>query len=87
MIRGSAELRAKLLRIGERLPAEMIRTIDRQDALLQAYIVGSKLSGQVLHARSGRLRRSIHAAPARISGGEVIGKVGTNVVYAPGPGV
>jgi len=83
MIRGAAELRAKFLLIGETLPARLIRTIDQQDALLQAHIVRDKLSGQVLHRRSGRLSRSIHSAPARAEGGNVIGKVGTNVVYAP----
>jgi phage gpG-like protein len=41
-----------------------------------------KLSDDVLHVRTGRLRRSIHADPVTVSGTQVQGIVGTNVEYA-----
>jgi len=41
-----------------------------------------KLSDQVLHVRTGRLRRSIHADPIEVVGDMVTGRVGTNVEYA-----
>lgn len=49
---------------------------------LVAYIQQRKLSGQVLHARTSRLRSSIHAEPVTEEGGLISVRVGTNVVYA-----
>jgi len=49
---------------------------------LSAYVKASKLSGQVLRNRSGRLRRSIHTTDVEDKGGTIEGAVGTNVEYA-----
>lgn len=48
---------------------------------LAAYVKRGKLTGQVLHNRSGRLRRSI-TFKVTSEGTVVSGLVGTNVVYA-----
>lgn len=48
---------------------------------LEAKVKGDKLSDQVLHVRTGRLRRSINTRIEQ-QGSSVIGYVGTNVVYA-----
>lgn len=46
------------------------------------HIKTSKLSGQVLRRRTGRLSKSIFASPVTIENGELVGRVGTNVEYA-----
>ncbi len=62
---------------GERLAAaveiEAIKTV--------AAVVDTKLSGQVLNQRTGRLASSIHQVTER-TGNSVIATVGTDVVYA-----
>jgi phage gpG-like protein len=50
-------------------------------ARVAEYVRTSKLSGQVLKNRTGTLRRSIRP-DAKFEGGEIVGKVGTNVSYA-----
>lgn len=47
----------------------------------QRKVMGEKLSGQVLHVRTGRLRRSINVQPIA-EGGRIGASTGTNVVYA-----
>src|SRR5262245_20908179 len=42
---------------------------------IQAYVKGGKLTGQVLHVRTGALRRSIGGQVEDV-GGEVVGRVG-----------
>lgn len=56
-------------------------TVTAETFELQRHVVQDKLSGQVLHARSGTLRRSI-TATVEESAGRVTGLVGTNLVYA-----
>lgn len=64
-----------------KLHARLYTAIVRLSIELQAYIKGSKLSGQVLRNRTGTLRRSINwrvvDTPTSIRG-----YVGTNVKYA-----
>jgi phage gpG-like protein len=48
---------------------------------LRGYIVKNKLSGQVLHRRSGKLAGSIMGTE-KIEGGDVVGIVGSNLKYA-----
>lgn len=83
MISGAQAFEAKLARIAGAMPTALTAEVNRQDALLEAYIKRDKLSGQVLNRRTGRLSRSIHSEPARLEGSAILGKVGTNLVYAP----
>ena len=64
-----------------RLATELKTTVTAETLELQRHVVQDKLSGQVLHARSGVLRRSI-TAHVEESGGALRGIVGTNLVYA-----
>lgn len=64
-----------------RLLEEMVRAMNRYTDMLQARVKG-KLSDDVLHVRSGTLRRSINKE-VRIEGNTTVrGVVGTNVQYA-----
>lgn len=51
--------------------------------MLRDYVKAEKLTGEVLHVRTGRLRRSI-TSQTRTSGSSFAGIVGTNVEYAAG---
>jgi phage gpG-like protein len=57
------------------------QTVERETIALQAHVVEHKLSGQVLHVRSGTLRRSITYA-IRETDAAITGIVGTNLEYA-----
>jgi hypothetical protein len=56
-----------LVLLREKLEIQMIQ--------LQAYIQGQKLSGQVLHQRTGRLKGSVREIPPIIDGARLIGAV------------
>lgn len=60
----------------------MLKMMLLQMAKLAEYVRTSKLSGQVLRNRTGTLRRSIAPQASFPEGGELTGKVGTNVSYA-----
>ncbi len=64
-----------------RLRASLRRVIERRSISVQAGVKADKLSGQVLHVRTGTLRRSINRRVTE-SGNEISATVGTNVVYA-----
>ena len=64
-----------------KLRENVSRTIERLSIQLQAKVKDEKLSGQVLHVRSGTLRRSINRV-VKQDGDTTIAQVGTNVVYA-----
>lgn len=78
-IRGEAVL-AFFRGAGDKLHLSVRSAVDRLSIELQT-LVKKKLSGEVLHNRTGTLRRSINRVivdtPARIEA-----QVGTNVVYA-----
>lgn len=57
------------------------QTVERETIALQSHVVEHKLSGQVLHVRSGTLRRSITYAIDE-SDLAITGTVGTNLEYA-----
>lgn len=61
---------------------EVTRAIWRLTLRLQRKVKEEKLSGQVLHVRTGTLRRSINAQVFD-KGSSIYGVVGTNVKYAP----
>lgn len=77
---GDSEVIARLSAIGSRLPSGVARAVTQLTLELQR-LVQQKLSGQVLHVRTGVLRSSINRE-VRQTGTEVIGTVGTNVSYA-----
>lgn len=64
-----------------RLRQELLRGVGRAVLLVQRDVKESKLSGQVLNVRTGRLRRSINTSVTG-STDVVVGTVGTNVSYA-----
>lgn len=77
----TAHLVQSLLGAGDRLADDMTKAVDRLTIEVQAHVKDRKLSGQVLHVRSGTLRRSINRATI-VKQGSIEGQVGTNVKYA-----
>ena len=74
-----AALQAKLRGYPARLATRLQTVMNRLTIQLQAR-VKEKLSGEVLHVRTGTLRRSINRE-VRIQGNLIEGIVGTNVGY------
>jgi phage gpG-like protein len=54
--------------------------VQRETLELQRHVVEDKLTGQVLHVRTGTLRRSITQVVVE-RGGAIIGRVGTTLRY------
>jgi phage gpG-like protein len=77
----TSRLDAKLHRVPKSVEASVLRAVRRLAINLQGYVKDQKLSGQVLHVRSGTLRRSINQEVTQ-SGSVIKGIVGTNVSYA-----
>ncbi len=77
---GSNRLVERLKALPALLRVELLRTVRRLTVELQTYVKESKLSGQVLHNRTGTLRRSIyfHVLDTATA---VLGEVGTNLGY------
>lgn len=71
---------ARLSGASDRLRRAMLLVVNRLTIEVQA-VVKRKLSGEVLHVRSGTLRRSVNRRVVE-EGGSVVGSVGTNVRYA-----
>lgn len=79
---GDKELVAQLSTAIEKIRGSMIKSISRLTLELTKHVKEDKLSGQVLNVRTGgRLRRSIHNT-IQSDPEQVVGKVGTDVVYA-----
>lgn len=78
---GAGAVEARLARFAAQLRPALTQAVTRETYALQAHVVEGKLSGQVLHVRSGNLRRSITAAVRETDDG-VAGIVGTNADYA-----
>jgi phage gpG-like protein len=78
---GADELVKKLSAIGPVTQDRMGMFVARMAIKLQSMVVKDRLSGQVLHVRTGTLRRSIYQKVEK-SGTSVVGIVGTNVKYA-----
>lgn len=79
-IRGESQLRDFFRRAPAQIRAGMIRILDRAGVRLAARMK-TKLSGEVLNVRTGRLRRSITSSGRVTTDGYAV-TVGTNVVYA-----
>lgn len=77
---GEDKVQRHLLSIAGMWPA-IRTTLERELIALQAHVVADKLTGQVLHVRSGTLGRSI---TYRLTDSlhTLLGTVGTNVRYA-----
>ena len=58
----------------------LVKVVTKEAVRLQAHVVKDKLTGQVLHVRTGTLRRSINMRVEE-SHTSVLGMVGTNVWY------
>jgi phage gpG-like protein len=75
----------------QELPQAIKRGMDRALPVVAGRIVKRRLSGKgpyppALHQlgeKTGRLRRSVRAEPAVISGNDITGAIGSNVIYAP----
>jgi phage gpG-like protein len=81
-LEGEKELLQKVDRLAPRIREGVGRKALLQSALLlERHIKTEKLSGQVLHVRSGRLRSSISHRLEQI-GQDLTARVGTNLVYA-----
>lgn len=66
----SDKLLAAVFRQGaEVIVARLVKQLNISMIKLQSYIVTNKLSGQVLHHRTGKLAGSINAIPASMEGG------------------
>jgi phage gpG-like protein len=78
---GSAEVAARFRRAGVQVDAVVFRLVQQLGLRLLAHVKEDKLSDQVLHVRTGRLRRSINMRMLQEAGG-TFAVVGTNVVYA-----
>lgn len=79
---GGETLKLDAARKGPQLRAGMTQLITRLTMRLLVRVKGSKLSGQVLNVRTGKLRRSINQRVAGQDTPMVSGTVGTNLVYA-----
>lgn len=77
---GADAVAARFRYMSPKMQAAMAKNIKRLAFILQRYIKESKLSGQVLNARTGTLRRSI-AVTVDEQPGHIIGHVGTVVKY------
>lgn len=74
-------LLARLQGAGERLHQSLLRTIQRLAIDVQSTVKDGKLTGQVLHNRTGTLRRSINQK-VDDQGTRIMASVGTNLRYA-----
>jgi phage gpG-like protein len=74
-------LLARLAGTYERLRTDLRAVVSRLAIKAQGIVKQEKLTGQVLHVRTGTLRRSINQKIEETPTG-VFAKVGTNVVYA-----
>lgn len=72
----------KLVAVFPSVRDNLVQTVNRLSIKLVSKIKTEYLSGQVLHRRTGRLSRSVHANPVVVAEGSITGKVSTNVSYA-----
>ena len=79
-IYGKAELLQRITDWTPSTRAALRHAITEQAIKLQAHVITNKLTGQVLHVRTGTLRRSINMRVDE-DGSKIVGAVGTNVRY------
>lgn len=78
-VRGEALL-AHFTSSGDRLVGDLRKVITRRSVTVQGAVKESKLTGQVLHVRSGTLRRSVNRRVEETPT-SIVATVGTNVKY------
>lgn len=78
---GAQQAAAGLRAVGPRITQAAVQTVTRLTYELEAYVKSQKLSGQVLHVRSGNLRNSVNSQFDN-DGTRFTGRVGTGIVYA-----
>lgn len=61
--------------------AKLTQTMQSVVLYIASYVKSEKLSGQVLHIRTNRLKSSI-SGTTQVVGDLIAGRIGTNVVYA-----
>jgi phage gpG-like protein len=79
---GGDRLVARFQAMSGNVIREVSEQIKRSTQELEGYIVATKLGGQVLKRRTGRLSRSVHSEFIGLNTPQVKGVVGTNVIYA-----
>lgn len=79
---GADRVIARFRRMGESIIRSVSEQVKRSTYELEAYIKATKLGGQVLKRRTGRLSRSVHSEFLGLNTTDAKGVVGTNVVYA-----
>lgn len=79
---GAEAVIARFRRMGESIIRSVSEQVKRSTYELEAYIKATKLGGQVLKRRTGRLSRSVHSEFMGLNTTQAKGVVGTNVVYA-----
>jgi len=72
---GDREVVARIGRVGPKVHLQLVKAMQRLMIRLQAYVKGAKLSGQLLHVRTGAGRRSV-AVRVEETPGEVAGSAG-----------
>ena len=77
---GKETLMARLTSMAPNVHVALKKAVYEQAVKLQAHVKTQKLTGQVLHVRTGTLRRSINMKVAE-EASSIIGSVGTNVKY------
>lgn len=81
-LHGEKELLKKIEALPTKIRERVGRTaLSKAALLLENHIKRDKLSGTVLHVRSGRLRGSITHEVSRV-GDDLIARIGTKLVYA-----
>lgn len=82
VFKNDKKLRAAFKKLGDRLPQATEQAMRMSTLFLQGRVQERKLSGQVLKVQTGRLRSSINTRVKKLGPLQVIGIIGTNVVYA-----
>ena len=77
---GAEAVTLRLQSAPERVRAAVRNEVQRLGLELQRLVKESQLTGQALHVRTGRLRRSVNLQ-ATANGSEITASVGTNLVY------
>jgi len=85
MIRGTVigddKVNVKLGEMSDKIIGAVEKRMQRVVKRIEASVKSDKLSGQVLHVKTGTLRRSVHS-DVKNDGSQIVGTIGTNLIYA-----
>jgi len=79
---GGEQLEERLRVLPDKVMLAVTKRVQAAALQVEADVKANKLSGQVLHVKTGNLRRSIHTNPVNINGSNISATVGTNSEYA-----